>query len=173
MEYEALEDTAFGDTARSRIAGLGDSTSAPLQPGHGRFSATDVTLYTAYATKAPVVVKVRATTAAISATNPEYVGSYLPNQHNPFGNGVGELATSQISWPLSDSDGHRPQPHLMDVKISGAQQIHALAKHIKTLGDKPASAGRWPGPHQGGRADRQGHQRRGRRRSPRPATRRR
>lgn len=105
MEYEALEDTAFGDTARSRVAGLQDSTLAVQANQDFSASATDITLYTAFATRAPVVVKVRPTSAAISATNPEYVGSYLPNQHNPFGNNVGELATTQISWPLSDSDG--------------------------------------------------------------------
>lgn len=105
MEYEALEDTAFGDVARSRIAGLFDSTIALGFNQDFAASATDITLYTAYATKAPVVVKVRPTTAAISATNPEYVGSYLPNQHQPFGNSVGELATVSVSWPLSDADG--------------------------------------------------------------------
>ncbi|MCW2768472.1 MAG: hypothetical protein JWO11_4431 [Nocardioides sp.] len=105
MEYEALEDTAFGDSARSRVAGLSDSTLTAQFNQDFAASATDVTLYTAHATKAPVVVKVRPTTAAISATNPEYVGSYLPNQHNPFGNKVGELAGTQISWPLSDFDG--------------------------------------------------------------------
>lgn len=105
MEFEALEDTAFGDVARSRIAGLGDSTLAAAFNQDMAASATDITLYTAHATRAPVVVKVRATSAAIGATNPEYVGSYLPNQHNPFGNSVGELATTQISWPLSDPDG--------------------------------------------------------------------
>jgi hypothetical protein len=105
MEYEALEDTAFGDTARSRVAGLADSTLGAQFNQDFASSATDVTLYTAYATKAPVVVKVRPTTGSISVTNPEYVGSYLPNQHNPFGNGVGELAIVSISWPLSDSDG--------------------------------------------------------------------
>jgi hypothetical protein len=105
MEYEALEDTAFGDTARSRVAGLGDSTlSAEFNQDHAA-SATDITLYTAHATRAPVVVKVRPTTGSITVTNPEYVGSYLPNQHNPFGNKVGELAKTQISWPLSDADG--------------------------------------------------------------------
>ena len=105
MEYEALDDTAFGDTARSRIAGLSDSTLSAQFNQDFAGSATDITLYTAHATKAPVVVKGRPTTAAISATNPEYVGSYLPNQHQPFGNNVGEKATTQISWPLSDSDG--------------------------------------------------------------------
>lgn len=105
IEYEALEDTAFGDTARSRVAGLQDSTIAMEFNQDFAASATDVTLYTAFATRAPVVVKVRPTTAAISTTNVEYVGSYLPNQHNPFGNGVGDLATVSVSWPLSDSDG--------------------------------------------------------------------
>lgn len=105
MEYAALEDTAFGDTARSRVAGLQDSTLGAEFNQDFAASATDITLYTAYATKAPVVVKVRPTSGAISTTNPEYVGSYLPNQHQPFGNSVGDLATVSISWPLSDSDG--------------------------------------------------------------------
>jgi len=105
LEYEALEDTAFGDTARSRVAGLQDSTIALAFNQDFAASATDITLYTAFATRAPVVVKVRPTTAAISATNPEYVGSYLPNQHQPFGNSVGDLASVSVSWPLSDSDG--------------------------------------------------------------------
>lgn len=105
LEYAALEDTAFGDTARSRIAGLEDST---VQMGFNQdfaASATDVTLYTAHATKAPVVCKYRPTSGAISATNPEYVGSFLPNQYSPFSNGVGDLATVSVSWPLSDADG--------------------------------------------------------------------
>lgn len=105
MEYEALEDTAFGDTGRSRVAGLFDSTLGMEFNQDFAAAATDITIYTAYATKAPVVVKVRPTSGSITTTNPEYVGSYLPNQHQPFGNGVGELATVSISWPLSDSDG--------------------------------------------------------------------
>lgn len=105
IEFEALEDTAFGDTARSRVAGLEDSTIAIGFNQDFASSATDATLYTAYATKAPVVVKVRPTSGSIAATNPEYVASYLPNQYSPFSNSVGELGTVSVSWPLSDSDG--------------------------------------------------------------------
>lgn len=105
LQYDALEDTAFGDLARSRVAGLGDSTLGADFNQDFAASATDVSLYTAYATKAPVVVKVRPTSGTITATNPEYVGSYLPNQHQPFGNKVGELATVSISWPLSNPTG--------------------------------------------------------------------
>lgn len=105
LQYDALEDTAFGDLARSRVAGLGDSTLGADFNQDFAASATDITLYTAYATKAPVVVKVRPTSGGITTTNPEYVGSYLPNQHNPFSNKVGELATVSISWPLSNPTG--------------------------------------------------------------------
>lgn len=102
-EFEALEDTAMGDDGRSRIAGLEDST---VQIGLNQdFSAAAVDATIAAALGGVVVIKVRPTTAAISATNPEYVASYLANQYSPFGNGVGELATTSLSWPLSDPTG--------------------------------------------------------------------
>lgn len=104
-EFAALEDTAMGDQARSRIKGLGDST---LQINFNQDFAAggpDATIAAAHAAGDPIVIKVRPTSAAIGATNPEYVGSYLPTQNNPFGNGVGELGTTNVSWPLSDPDG--------------------------------------------------------------------
>jgi hypothetical protein len=102
-ELEALEDTAMGDTGRSRIAGLEDSTIQITFNQDFSASAVDATL--AAALGLVVVIKVRPTSASIAATNPEYVGSYLANQYSPFGNGVGELATVGVSWPLSDPTG--------------------------------------------------------------------
>ncbi|MDG4796215.1 radical SAM protein [Micromonospora sp. WMMD1082] len=103
IELEALENTAMGQVARSRQAGLQDSTLGINFNDDFAASAVDATLWAAFGTV--VVVKVRPTTGAISGTNPEFVASYLVNQHNPFGNSVGELATRQVSWPLSDPDG--------------------------------------------------------------------
>ena len=40
-----------------------------------------------------------------TSTDPEYVGTYLVTQVNPFGTGVGELAKRSVTWPLSDPDG--------------------------------------------------------------------
>lgn len=103
IEYEALEDTAMGDTGRSRIAGLQDST---IQIGFNQDFAAggpDATISAAQGTV--VTIKVRPTSSSITATNPEYVGTYLISQNNPFGNGVGELGTTQVSWPLSDPTG--------------------------------------------------------------------
>lgn len=103
IEFEALEDTAMGDTARSRVAGLEDSTITINFNDDFAASAVDATIWAAR--KTAVVIKVRPTSASIGATNPEYVGSYLVTQVNPFGNSVGELATRSVSWPLSDPDG--------------------------------------------------------------------
>lgn len=103
IEFEALEDTAFGDVARSRIAGLEDSTIQLAFNQDFAASATDVTIWALR--KTVVEIKVRPTSAAISATNPEYVGSYLISQWNPFGNAVGEKASVSVSWPLSDPTG--------------------------------------------------------------------
>lgn len=103
LEFEALEDTAMGDVARSRIAGLGDSTIQIAFNQDFAAGGPDATI--AAALKTVVTIKVRPTSGSIATTNPEYVGDYLVNQNNPFGNGVGELAKTSVSWPLSDPTG--------------------------------------------------------------------
>jgi hypothetical protein len=103
IQFDALDDTAFGDTARSRIKGLGDSTIQVQFNQDFAAGGPDATVAAAIGTV--VVIKVRPTSSAISATNPEYVGSYLVTENNPFGNNVGDKATTSVSWPLSDSDG--------------------------------------------------------------------
>lgn len=103
VEYEALEDTAMGDTARSRIGGLEDSTIQINFNQDFAAGGPDATVWPVR--KTVVTIKVRPTSAAVSATNPEYVGSYLINQWSPFGAEVGSLATVGVSWPLSDPDG--------------------------------------------------------------------
>ncbi|MGH8575345.1 MAG: radical SAM protein [Gammaproteobacteria bacterium] len=103
IEFDALEDTAMGDTGRSRKAGLQDSTLQLNWNQDFDAGAVDATIAAARGTV--IVVKVRPTSAAISATNPEYVGSYLVSSYSPFAAGVGALATTSTSWPLSDPDG--------------------------------------------------------------------
>lgn len=103
LQFDALDDTAMGDTARSRIRGLGDSTVKIDFQQDFAAGGPDSTIAAAHGTV--VTVKVRPTSAAVSATNPEYVGSYLITENNPFGNKIGEKATMSVSWPLSDPDG--------------------------------------------------------------------
>lgn len=103
IEFEELEDTAFGDTARSRIAGLQDSTLQLNWNQDFDAAAVDATIFALLGTV--VTIKVRKTSGAISTSNPEYVGSYLVSQWSPFGNAVGEKAGVSTSWPLSDPTG--------------------------------------------------------------------
>lgn len=103
IEFEELEDTAMGDRGRSRIAGLQDSSLSLELNQDFAVAAVDALLF-ALAGET-TVVKVRPTSAAISTTNPEYVATYLVSQYQPFGNSVGELATTSVQWPLSDPAG--------------------------------------------------------------------
>lgn len=103
VAFDELDDTAMGDTARSRIAGLEDGSIQIEFNQDFAAGAVDTTIWPLR--KTVVVIKVRPTSAAISATNPEYVGDYLISQWQPFGNAVGELAVVSVTWPLSDPTG--------------------------------------------------------------------
>lgn len=99
VEAEDLEDTAMGDTFRSRIGGLKDWSLDIEFNQDFAASAVDVTIFALLGTV--VAVTVRPTTAAISATNPEYSGNVLVNEYNPLDGSVGDLATTSVSWPGS------------------------------------------------------------------------
>lgn len=96
-EAEDLEDTAMGDTYRSRLGGLKDwSVDIEFNQDFAA-SAVDVTIFALLGTV--VTIKVRPTSAAIGATNPEYSGSVLISEYNPLDGSVGDLATTSVSWP--------------------------------------------------------------------------
>lgn len=97
VSADELDDTAMGDTYRSRIGGLKDWSVAPEFNSDFGASAVDATLWPLLGTS--TTVKVRPTSSAIGATNPEYSGSALVSQYNPFGNSVGDLATVSVQWP--------------------------------------------------------------------------
>lgn len=96
---EEQDDTAFGDNARARLAGLEDPSLSVGFNQDFAASATDATLWAAWSAGAVVTCKVRPTSSAISATNPEYVGGFLPSKYSPFGNNVGDAAKATIQWP--------------------------------------------------------------------------
>jgi hypothetical protein len=94
---DELDDTAMGDTHRSRIGGLKD-TSVTLG-FHSDFAAgeVDATLFPLLGTVVNVVVK--PTSGAISTSNPEFTIPALVSQVNPLGNSVGDLAGVSVTWP--------------------------------------------------------------------------
>jgi len=97
LEAEDLEDTAMGDTFRSRIAGLKDWSIDIEWNQDFAASSIDVTMFPLLGTVVAVIVKPVNTTT--SATNPQYSGNVLVSEYNPIDGSVGDLATGSVSWP--------------------------------------------------------------------------
>ena len=95
-QYEALESTAFGDTARKFVKGLGNhEISATLFIAYGT-SEVEEKMNSLVGTNFDVVVT--PTTSATPGTdNPEYTltGCYLESI-TPVNGGVGELPTIDV-----------------------------------------------------------------------------
>lgn len=99
VEVEELEDTAMGDLWRNRLGGLKDYTLDAEFNSDFAAAAVDVTLWPLLGTVVPFTI--RATTSAISATNPEYAGGLLISQLTPLDGTVGNLAKNSVAWPGS------------------------------------------------------------------------
>ena len=88
---EVLEDTAFGDTAKSRIGGLLDwSGTLEFNQDFAATPAPDVDLFAIVGTV--VAIAIAPVSGTTTATNPEYQGNALITSYKPFGQAVGELA---------------------------------------------------------------------------------
>lgn len=63
-------------------------------------SQVDAVIWPLFLARVPVAFVWRASTAAVSVSNPQYAGLVLVNKWGING-GVGELATIGVSWPTS------------------------------------------------------------------------
>jgi len=94
-----IETTAMGDANVTRIGGLKDGSVSISW--HQDFASSEV-----YATLNPLLgstttVVVKATSGAVSATNPSKSVSCLVTELPFVSGGVGELATFDTSWPFT------------------------------------------------------------------------
>lgn len=64
-------------------------------------TTVDDRVYAFYNTGTPVAFKIRPTSAAIATTNPSYEGSFLPNSFTAVAGSVGDLATKDLTWPVT------------------------------------------------------------------------
>lgn len=100
FEAEELDSTTFGTAGwRGRIAGLKDGSADIEFLNDFADNGLDEVLWGLFATVVPVTIS--PTSAAVSATNPEYYGDLLVNQINPLDGTVGDLAVRSISWPIA------------------------------------------------------------------------
>ena len=99
MTFAEVETTAFGNTAITRVAGLGDHSFSASS--HQDFASAEVeaTIYPLLGTTTQITIKpVNVTTAT---DNPLYTFTVLVNQWAPMAGAVGDLLTADITWPVS------------------------------------------------------------------------
>jgi len=95
---EITDKTAFGATARSRIAGLKDF-SVDLEFNQDYASSNvDATLFPLVGAAAFAIV-IKPTSGSVSATNPSFTGNVLVETYSPLAGAVGELNKTSVSLP--------------------------------------------------------------------------
>lgn len=97
--YDIVETTAFGNTAKTRVAGLADNSVTFEFHQDYATSSVEQTIYPLLGTAVSVVAKpVAGTTTTV---NPQYTFSALVSEWTPLNGSVGELATASVTWPIS------------------------------------------------------------------------
>ena len=93
-----VETTTFGNTWRTRVAGLKTGTvNLQFNQDFGA-SAVDATIWPLIGTVGTVVVT--PTSTAVSSTNPAYTATVLINAYGIQGN-IGDLSTVSVTWPIT------------------------------------------------------------------------
>jgi len=94
--FDELEVTAMGDTAHKFVKGLEASTITIDFLNDTAASNVLATLQAAWGTTVPLTLK--QTSAAISATNPEYQTTVLVNNTTDINGAVGDISTQSITF---------------------------------------------------------------------------
>jgi hypothetical protein len=97
--YDIVETTAFGDTAKKRVAGLADNSVSFEFHQDFATSSVEQTIYPLLGTA--VSVEIRPVNTTVSTVNPKYSFSTLVSEWTPLNGAVGELATASVTWPVS------------------------------------------------------------------------
>lgn len=93
--YDVVETTAFGNTARTRVAGLADNSVALEFNQDYATSALEATIYPTLGTAVSITVR------PVAGVSPAYSFSALVSEWTPLNGAVGELATASVTWPIS------------------------------------------------------------------------
>ena len=99
--FDELEVTAMGDSAHKFVKGLEASTVTIDFLNDTAASETLQTLQAAWGTTVPLTLK--QTSAAISATNPEYQTTVLVNNTTDINGTVADISTQSITFTCNSS----------------------------------------------------------------------
>ena len=99
--FDELEVTAMGDSGHKFVKGLEASSITIDFLNDEATSKTLQTLNSSTVFGNNVVVTVKQTSAATSATNPLYTMTCLVNNTTPINGTVGDLSTQSVTWNVS------------------------------------------------------------------------
>jgi hypothetical protein len=96
---DIVETTAFGSTAKTRVAGLADNSVTLDFMQDFAAANVEATIYPLIGTTTTIVVQ--PTSSAVGTTNPTYTFTALISEWSPLKGGIGQLATASVTWPIS------------------------------------------------------------------------
>ena len=96
---DVVDTTSFGNTARTRVAGLADNQITVEFFQDFASGQLESVVFTTIGTSVAMVIK--PVSGSTTATNPSYSFNALVTEWQPLSGAVGELATISASWPIS------------------------------------------------------------------------
>ncbi len=96
---DVVDTTSFGNTARTRVAGLADNQITVEFFQDFASGQLESVVFPTIGTSAAMVIK--PVSGSTTATNPQYSFNALVAEWQPLSGAVGELATASVTWPIS------------------------------------------------------------------------
>lgn len=104
-EKDLQDVTSFGATSKTYLLGLGDGTMGFTFFQDFAAGSVDSTLFPIHSNGTSVVLEVRATSAARSATNPAYLMTGVLPTYSPLNGDVGEASTIDAQFQNAAQTG--------------------------------------------------------------------
>lgn len=99
LTKDEIDTTNFGGAGRERAHGLKDDSFEINFQQDFDAASVDATLYPLWDDETEFAVRVRPTSAVVSATNPEYTGTCILLEYQPLAGSVGELSETSVTFP--------------------------------------------------------------------------
>ena len=96
---DVVDTTSFGNTARTRVAGLADNQITVEFFQDFASGQLESVVFPTIGTSSAMIIKPVA--GSTTATNPSYSFNALVAEWQPLSGAVGELATASVTWPIS------------------------------------------------------------------------
>src|SRR6478735_1072829 len=99
LSKDDVETTSFSGGGRERMQGLKDDSFEFNFQQDFAAASVDAVLYPLYDLGTEFTVEVRATSSAVSATNPKYTGTCILMEYSPLDGKVGDLSETKLKLP--------------------------------------------------------------------------